>query len=57
VEPLDIGPECLRRTLYHAILLHQTQEELSLLREQQGRCAAAPPPTGEPTPLYAPLQE
>ena len=50
VEPLDVPPERLRRTLRQAILLHQTQEELSLARQQLSSVGAASrrPPSRSP---------
>ena len=58
VEPLDVPMERLRRTLRHAIMLYQAQEELSLLRQQVAVCTAAPPlPVDEPKLNLAPLYE
>ncbi len=58
VEPLDVPPERLRRTLRQAILLHQAQEEVSLLRQQLASCKAVPPPPpDEPDLNLAPLCE
>jgi len=58
VEPLDVTPDRLRRTLCQAIKLHQAQEELSLLRQQLAACKALPPPTvDEPDLNLAPLYE
>lgn len=58
VEPLDIPAERLRRTLRQTILLHQAQEELSVLRQQRGTCTAEPlPQADEPGLNLAPLYE
>ncbi len=56
-EPLDVPLDRLRRTLRQAIMLHQTQEELSLLRQQLAACAVLPPPVDEPDLNLAPLYE
>ena len=58
VEPLDVPPERLRRTLRQVIMLHQAQEELSLLRQQRASCVAPPPQLAdEPGLNLAPLYE
>ena len=58
VEPLEVPPESLRRTLRQAIMLHHAQEELSLLRQQRvSLTAGLPPPAGEPGLNLAPLYE
>ncbi len=57
VEPLDVAPERLRRTLRQAITLHQAQEELSLMRQQQAPCPAGAPQPDEPDLNLAPLHE
>lgn len=56
-EPLDVEPERLRRTIRHAGLLHQAQEELSLLREQNVPDMVAQPPANEQAMNLAPLYE
>ncbi|HNX33885.1 MAG TPA: ATP-binding protein [Kiritimatiellia bacterium] len=59
VEPLDVAPEHLRRTLRQAILLRQTQEELSLARQQLAAAArpVSAPMEDEPSLNLAPLDE
>jgi len=58
VEPLDVSPARLRRTLRQAILLHQAQEELSLTRQQLvSACAPSSAADDEPELNLAPLYE
>jgi len=59
VEPLNVEPEHLRRTLRQAILLRQTQEELSLARQQLATVArtVSAPVEYEPSLNLAPLDE
>lgn len=58
VESVNAEPESLRRTLRQTILLHQAQEELSLLRQQFATDKAGPPPVAEEPDLnLAPLCE
>jgi signal transduction histidine kinase len=55
VEPLEVPPEQLRRTLRQVLMLHQAHEELSLLRQQRTPCTAGSPPVSEPGLNLAPL--
>jgi len=58
VEPLDVPAAQFRRTVRHAILLHQAREDLAL--ERRPRAARAPDPhpaAAEPTINLAPLHE
>jgi signal transduction histidine kinase len=57
VEPLEVTPENLRRTLRQAMLLNQAQEELMLLRQQRASGLAGPPPADEAYLNLAPLYE
>lgn len=57
VEALDVSPELLRNTLRHAILLHQANEELGLLRQQRSLSQPVPLPAEEPDLDLAPLHD
>ncbi len=58
LEPLEVPMDHLRRILGHALILHQTREELSLLRQQVADHPAPPPPAAdEPALNLAPLHE
>lgn len=57
-EPLDAPPERIRRTLRQVTMLHQAQEEISLLRQQRADHMIGPTPAPDSTDLnLAPLHE
>lgn len=57
IEPLDVSAERLRQTLRQVFRLLQSQDELSLLRQQHAACMVESSPVDEPNLNLAPLYE